>query len=188
MINNKADLDAIEFRENLDYDLLSHKILGILIRQRINVEIYHKERNVVLGVEYEELKKELDITKEEMFIVTSKLREELEIEPYRVDFEGYFAKPKAVYSYVSRKYLKKTRNEKRENIKYYLQIVIPVVSLLIAFLAITLNILQWQSNKKKSEQEIILNTELEKLNIRLDYLEEKTKNVDSVLLKIEQNP
>ncbi len=136
------NISEIEFREDLDYDFLRHRTLGVLIRKRIDVELYHKEKDIVLGVNHDELLKQLGVTKEELFIVTSKLREETEIEFYNDAFKGYFAKPKAIDAYISKKYLKRPRNEKRENVKYYFQIIVPIISLIVAAMSIGLNIYQ----------------------------------------------
>ena len=173
----------ISYREELDYESLRHKVLGILVKQRIDVEIYHVEKKNVLGVEFKDILKELNISREELFIVVAKLRSELEVDFYSVDFKGYFAKPKGVVSYFEKKYLKITRDETRGNIKFYIQSIIPAVALIIAGISIGLNIYQVSLNKEKQKDIENIEEQLESLSNRIYYLEEKTKNSENESLK-----
>jgi hypothetical protein len=180
------DTPAIDFRKDLNYDKLTHEALGFLITNRIEAEVYHKERKVFLAVKKNELAEKLNITKEELFVVTSNLKNELEIDTYDVDFFGYFAKPIAVNSYVSKKYLNKKRNEIRETYKYYVQIIAPVLASLIAILSITLNMYQWRYNTQQKVLKEEISKEQEYTRNQLNLLVEKTKKMDSVLLGIKK--
>ena len=180
------DTPAINFRKDLNYDKLTHQALGFLITNRIEAEVYHKERKVLLAVEKNMLAEKLNITKEELFVVTSNLKNELEIDTYDVDFFGYFAKPIAVNSYVSKKYLNKNKNEIRETRKYYMQIIAPILASLIAVLSITLNMYQWRYNTQQKVLKKEIGKEQEYTRNQLNLLVEKTKNMDSVLLGIKK--
>jgi hypothetical protein len=180
------DTPAINFRKNLNYDKLSHEALGFLITNRIEAEVYHKERKVFLAVEKNELAKKLNITKEELFVVTSNLKNELEIDTYDVYFFGYFAKPIAINSYVSKKYLNKKKNEIRETRKYYMQIIAPILASIIAILSISLNMYQWRYNTQQEVLKKEIGKEQEYTRSQLNLLVEKTKNMDSVLLGIKK--
>jgi hypothetical protein len=180
------DTPAINFRKDLNYDKLTHQALGFLITNRIEAEVYHKERKVLLAVEKNMLAEKLNITKEELFVVTSNLKNELEIDTYDVDFFGYFAKPIAVNSYVSKKYLNKKKNEIRETRKYYMQIIAPILASLIAVLSITLNMYQWRYNTQQKVLKKEIGKEQEYTRNQLNLLVEKTKNMDSVLLGIKK--
>lgn len=175
-------------RDSLDFDKLCHKALKILVNKRIETELYRKEKEIVFGVKREDLENELSLTKEELFVVTSILKEAKEIKVYNNDFLGYYAIQKGIYSYGDKKYLNKNQNKKRENIKYYVQVLIPIITSFIALGSILLNISQWKSSKAKSDTIMKLNKESEQVHIRLDSLEEKTKNIDSVFLVNGQNP
>jgi hypothetical protein len=183
---SEKDTSAINFRKDLNYDKLTHKALGFLITNRIKAEVYHKERKVLLAVEKNELAKKLNITKEELFVVTSNLKNELEIDTYDVDFFGYFAKPIAVNSYVSKKYLNKKKNEIRETRKYYMQIIAPILASIIAILSISLNMYQWRYNIKQLVIKEEMSKEQEYTRNQLNLLVEKTKNMDSVFLDIKK--
>jgi hypothetical protein len=180
------DTPAIKFRKDLNYDKLTHKALGFLITNRIEAEVYHKERKVLLAVEKNELAKKLNITKEELYVVTSNLKNELEIDTYDLDFFGYFAKPIAVNSYVSKKYLNKKRNETRETYKYYVQIIAPVLASIIAILSITLNMHQWQYNTQQKVLKEEIGKEQEYTRNQLNLWVKKDKNMDSVFLDIKK--
>jgi hypothetical protein len=103
-----------------------------------------------------------------------------------LDFFGYFAKPIAVNSYVSKKYLNKKRNEIRETYKYYVQIIAPVLASLIAILSITLNMYQWRYNTQQKVLKEEISKEQEYTRNQLNLLVEKTKKMDSVLLGIKK--
>jgi hypothetical protein len=185
-IMTDKDTPAINFRKDLNYDKLTHEALGFLIINRIESEVYHKERKVSLAVEKKELANKLNITEEELFVITSNLKNELEIDNYDIEFFGYFAKPIAVNSYISKKYLNKKRNETRETYKYYVQIIAPVLTSFIAILSITLNMYQWRYNTEQSVLKEETNKEQEYTRNQLNLLVEKTKNMDSVFLDIKK--
>jgi len=178
-----TDTPAINFRKNLDYQKLTHQTLGFLIENRIEAEVYHKNRKVNLAIKKKELVKKLNISKEELFVITSKLKHNLEIDTYDVEFFGYFAKPIAVNSYISKKYLNEKINKKRENIKYYVNIFSPILTAIIALLSISLNISQWQYNKLQKTLKNNKKIELEQTHKELNYLKGKTKNIESHNLK-----
>ena len=175
-----------EIKDNLEFDKLCHIALSILISKRIEAELYHKERKVCLAVSKEELCERLKINKEELFVVTSILKDAQEIDLYAMEFDGYFAKPKGIYSYGDKKYLKKRKLEKRENTKYYIQVIIPVATVIIAFLSIMLNISQWKYSTIQKTSEIELKKQMESIHKELNSLKESTKNKGIFSLKNEQ--
>ncbi|SFD74945.1 hypothetical protein SAMN04489722_1301 [Algibacter lectus] len=178
-----SEINKNVIRDKLNYDILTHNTLKILVQKRIECEVYHKERKVDLAVSRDVLCKKMSLNKDELFVVTSILKENKEIKKYDNEFFGYFAIQKGIFSYGENKYLNKEKNKKRENIKYYIQILIPVITSLIALASIILNISQWKYNTKQTTSKSIINKESEQGHTRLNFLEEKTKNVDSVLRK-----
>ena len=177
--------DEEEIRDDLNYNKLCHKVLRVLIKKRIECEIYHKERNVDLAINRDDLCKKTKLSKDELFVVTSILKENGEIKVYSNDFFGYYAIQKGIFSYGENKYLNKEKNKNRENTKYYVQIVIPIITSLIAFSSIILNISQWKYSQLQEHKEIEKKYIKERTHSELNYLENETKNKETDSLKTE---
>lgn len=59
-----------------------------------------------------------------------------EIAFYHIKFKGFIGTDIGIVSYTSKKYLERKKNNRRESIKFYLGVFIPLVSLLIALFSI----------------------------------------------------
>lgn len=138
----------------MNYNLKRHKLLEILAHQNLNVQL-EKPSYLTIGVSYEEICKDLDVTELELGFLTAELYDNKEIgyhDAYNV--EGLFAENKEITAYSNKKYLKLSRKGKIENIKDIIQIVIPVLSVVVAILALTLRLESINSENEKRFQKI----------------------------------
>src|SRR5574343_1232649 len=127
-----------------------HKLLELLSKHRNNVEL-NKAKYNAFGVTFEDIYKSLNCNDDELHIITSELYTSQEIGYHNAyDIIGLFAKEKGLSAFSNKKYLKLWWDNLFNISKNIVQIFIPILSLIIAYVALTTK----SSNlQKQSEKE-----------------------------------
>lgn len=160
----------------MNLELKRHKLLGILSKQRNDLELKKAEYNA-LGVTFEKIHKELNCNKDELKLITSELYTEDEIGYHDAyDIVGVFAKDKGLSAFANKKYYRIYWKRISDLTKNAVQIIIPILSLLIAFVALTSKI---ESLNKSTDNKI---DNLEKQVIELKT--ELNKTIKEIDLKV----
>ncbi|GAA4276000.1 hypothetical protein [Aquimarina mytili] len=110
--------------------------------------------------------------------ISSELYQNKEIGYYDYDFKGLYIEEKGVASYSNKKYYSLFINWITDSIKLGVQIFIPVLSLLIAYMALSLKL---KNTNIENERRII------HLENKLKYFEKQVKELDA-RLEASQNP
>ncbi len=156
-----------------DINRKRHKLLGILSIQRNNFNL-KKASNNTQAIDFETILKELNCNEDELQIITSELYSCDEIDDYTYSFKGLFAKKNGLTSFSNKKYVNIIRKNRIENAKSFVQIVIPIFSLIIAYVAITTKSENIQKQYGKELQEVKLLLIQHKARIKtLEYRIEK---------------
>ena len=154
----------------MNLELKRHKLLGILSKQRNDLELEKAEYNA-LGVAFEKIYTELNCNEDELKLITSELYTADEIgyhDAYNI--VGIFAKDNGLSAFANKKYSRIYWKRVSDLTKNAVQIIIPILSLLIAFIALTIKI---ESLNKSTDDKI---EKLEKQVIELKTELDKTKN------------
>lgn len=149
-----------------------HKLLELLSIQLNNFNL-KKSYNNTQAIDFETIYKELNCTEDELEIITSELYTCDEIDYYRNKFVGLFAKKNGLTAFSNEKYLNINRKNRIENIKSFVQIVIPVFALIVAILSFTMKFDNLKKQYKKELQEVKLL--LLKQQKRIEVLESNTE-------------
>lgn len=176
----------------MNVDSQRHKLLGILTKQRKNLELKKAEYNA-LGVPFDRIYKELDCNEDELHSITSDLYTSDEIgyhDAYNII--GIFAKENGVTAFVNKKYYYRVLDRRKERIKFFVQTVIPILALLVAILSLTA---KFENLKIQSDREIEkLENKLIKQKKQIDSIETvlriysiQNKNIDSLNSKISRS-
>ncbi|RPD93084.1 hypothetical protein EGM88_13620 [Aureibaculum marinum] len=154
----------------MNLELKRHKLLGILSKQRNDLELKKAEYNA-LGVPFEKIYSELNCNEDELKLITSELYTADEIGYHDAyDIVGIFAKDNGLSSFANKKYSRIYWKRVSDLTKNAVQIIIPILSLLIAFIALSIKI---ESLNKSTDNKI---DNLEKQVIELKSELDKTKN------------
>lgn len=154
----------------MNLELKRHKLLGILSKQRNDLELKKAEYNA-LGVPFEKIYSELNCNEDELKLITSELYTADEIGYHDAyDIVGIFAKDNGLSSFANKKYSRIYWKRVSDLTKNAVQIIIPILSLLIAFIALSIKI---ESLNKSTDNKI---DNLEKQVIELKSELNKTKN------------
>jgi len=157
----------------MNLELKRHKLLGILSKQRNDLELKKAEYNA-LGVPFEKIYAELNCNEDELKLITSELYSADEIGYHDAhNIVGVFAKDNGLSAFANKKYSRIYWKRISDLTKNAVQIVIPILSLLIAFIALTIKIETLNKSTENKidnleKQVIELKTELEqnKINIK----------------------
>ena len=152
-----------------------HKLLELLSKHRNNVEL-NKAKYNALGVSFEEIYKELKCNDDELHVITSELYTSDEIgyhDAYNII--GLFAKDKGLSAFSNRKYIKLWWDNLFNISKNIVQIFIPILSLIIAYVALTSKSNQFQKKSEKELQEV------------RELLLKQQKDIKSLEYRIEKN-
>ena len=140
----------------MNYKLKRHKLLKTLAPS--SLEMHAKK----LGVSFDDIYKILNISESDFHKIASRLYNEDEIKYTNVDHEGVYSTIKGLQSFTDKKYLNEFNQILTSNIKNAVQIIIPVLSLIVAvtvlFLKIdsaTLRLKESIDNEYKSEIELL---------------------------------
>ena len=135
-----------------------HLLLGILAREYANVK--HSEGSILDKiVEVSTILKKMNITHDEFVIMSTELLMKKEISYFEIDnyFDvlALYSEPDGITAYANEKYLKIARVQRREDIKFWAQLILPVLSFIIAAIALFLNIkTQTEIDTVKEKQKI----------------------------------
>jgi hypothetical protein len=153
----------------MNYNIKRHKLLEILTEQNLNVQL-DKPGFQILGISYDEIYKKLNITDFQLLELTSELYDNKEIGYHNAyEVEGLYAKNKGIAAYSNKKYLKLYKKSIVENVKDVIQIAIPVLSVIVAIVALTIKIETVNNQNEKRfndiEKKVNLNN-IKTMNIR----------------------
>lgn len=148
----------------MNRDIKRHKILEILSRQYLACEDGSQR---ILGVTFEKIANHVKCEEKSLQELSSVLYKNQEVGYHDAyDVIGMYAKESGVASYADKKYLKLAYKNKVDIIKDIIQIVIPVISLLVALGAIYFKA---DHLNKENDQKI------KKLEEKIQKLEDKQK-------------
>ena len=120
----------------------------------------------IIGLSYAEIDLLLKRNKKTRELVLSELEKSEEIVFYNLKEKGCFIEPKnGISAFTEKKYLRRNEDIIINWLKNIVQIFIPIASLIIAYLALTLKINTFQKSNSK---------EVEKLEMKIKSLEKKT--------------
>jgi hypothetical protein len=156
-------------------NLKRHKILEILSEQFIKVET--EDSSDPIGVSFEDLQAKLNCSKIELRRVSSTLYDNKEVDYMDIGLVGMFATEKGLSACSNDKYKRESNLRLKNNIKDLVQIVVPVLSLLIAFLALTFKI-----NKLNEQNE----KQLKELNQKLFLQDKKIKSLTKSIINVKR--
>jgi len=160
-----------------------HKTLELLSVSRIQFESGEMDSETKFGVSFEDLQSELNCDRKESELVFSTLYSNEEIEYTNVDVEGLISTRKGLTSFSEKKYLKENNKIIVNWFRNFVQIVIPILSLSIAFLALSIKIND--INSKTSKEIKAIELKLESIQNSINKSEMKTKNIQTDSLIIE---
>ncbi|SCZ01732.1 hypothetical protein [Flavobacterium caeni] len=154
----------------MNRDKKRHKILEILSKQFLACEA-GSER--ILGVKFEEITKYVGCDEKTLRELSSILYENKEIGYHDAHgVTGMYSKEAGVAAYSDRKYLRLAYKNKIDKVKDIIQIVIPIISLLIALAAIFFKV---ETFNRENEQKFkILEEKIKRLENKKSN---KTRNV-----------
>lgn len=161
----------------MNLDLKRHKLLELLSKQRNNVELDKAEYNA-LGVSFEKIYKKLNCNEDELKLITSELYTADEIgyhDTYNII--GLFAKDKGLSAFANKKYSRIFWKRIADLTKNAVQIIIPILSLLIAFFALTIKIETLNSETEDKIDKIEKEIDSLKSQILKNNLDLKNKNI-----------
>ncbi|GAL69085.1 hypothetical protein [Jejuia pallidilutea] len=150
-----------------------HKTLKLLSVSRIQFESGQSDSKTKFGMSFDELQKELKCDRTKCELIFSPLYSNEEIKYTNVDVEGLISTRKGLTAFSEKKYLKENDKIIVNWLRNFVQIVIPVLALLIAYVSLTtkLESLKTQSDK---ELQVVKKSMLEQKE-RIKELENKTK-------------
>ncbi|MCL5130533.1 hypothetical protein [Algibacter sp. L4_22] len=164
----------------MNLELKRHKLLGILSKQRNDLELKKAEYNA-LGVPFEKIYSELNCNEDELKLITSELYTADEIGYHNAyDIVGVFAKDNGLSAFANKKYSRIYWKRVSDLTKNAIQIIIPVLSLLIAFIALSIKI---ESLNKTTDNKLDnLEKQVIELKSELDKTKKKiiTKEIDTL--------
>ncbi len=151
--------EKIYFIENMNKK--RHKLLGVLAKEYANANTEGSILDVIVTVPT--ILKKLKISYDEFIFMSEELKASGEIKYFQVenhfDSPAFYIESKGITSYANRRYLRVEREELREDIKFWAQLILPVLSFLIAAIALYLN-MKTQSDintvKKSQKTENVL--------------------------------
>lgn len=167
-------------QQTMNDNLKRHKLLQILSEHFIKVET--EDISDPIGVSFDDLQSKLNCSKIELRRISSTLYDNKEVDYMDVGVVGMFATEKGLSAYSESKYLRESNLRLKNNIKDLIQIIIPVFSLIIAFLALTHKL--EKQNVENEKQLNLINLKVLLQGRKIDNLIESTKK-DTLKLKVE---
>ena len=149
----------------MNSNLLRHRILGILTKQYIISE----KSDEPLGVSFTVIESELKCTDVFLRQSISELYDNKEIGYHDTyDIIGVHATEKGVASFSNKKYLRIYWTSIKDSIKYWFQILVPVLSLLVALVAVSHDL------KKHNEE---TNIQLKEMKLQIELLQSQIEQI-----------
>lgn len=167
----------------MNIDAKRHKLLGILAKQRRDLELKKAEYNA-LGVSFDRIYKELNCDEDELHSITSDLYTSDEIGYHDAqNIVGVFCKDKGVTAFSNKKYLTRINERRKDLIKIILPILALVISLASLYFSNFSNIRKSRFESENNDLKNKLDTlQVQVNNLKLE-LEDKV-NTDSLNLNI----
>jgi len=156
----------------MNFNRQRHKVLKLLSVSRIQFDSGRRNIDFKLGVSFDDLQKELNCDLDTCELIYSTLYDEKEVEYTNTSVIGLILSQKGLKSYSEKKYLKENEKIIIDYFKNFVQIVIPILSLVIAILTIQLKIdtSNDKTNKKIENLQIQLNKQEQIINdLRHNY-------------------
>lgn len=148
----------------LRYNIKRHKTLELLSAKRILGE--SGQLNEPLGVKYEDIYSYLNCNEKEGVLIFSRLFLEKEIAYHNAyGVKGLCLTKEGLTAFSNKKYIHENYSIVTNFLKNIVQIFIPLASLVIAYLALTLR--QNEINDKHEKEKIILEKRLRDIEIQL---------------------
>ena len=149
---------------NIDYK--RHKLLGLLTKQRNDLELKKAEYNA-LGVPFDKIYKELDCDEDELQLITSELYTSDEIGYHDAhNIIGLFAKKNGKTAFSNNKYKRRISDRKKERVKFILPILAFVISLASLYFSNITNIRKSTFESENKE----LKDKIDRLEIQVNKL------------------
>jgi len=150
----------------MNFNRQRHKVLKLLSVSRIQFDSGRRNADFKLGISFDDLQKELKCDLDTCELIYSTLYNEKEVEYTNTAVVGLMSSQKGLKSYSEKKYLKENEKIILDYFKNFVQIVIPVLSLIIAIFAIQLKIetSNDKTNKKIENLQIQLNKQKQFIN------------------------
>ena len=143
-----------------------HFVLKKLSQKFIDNNENENNKADVVGLSFNEIDALLKVTKKKRELILSELDRCNEIVFYELEQKGFFIEPKIGLSALSeKKYLRKNEDIIIKWLKNIVQIFIPIASLLIAYLALTIKINS--NNNLNSKQMKIIEMKIKKIEKEL---------------------
>lgn len=157
----------------MNIDTKRHKLLGILVKRRFEVEL-KKVENDIIGISFDKVFQSLNCDEEQLKLITTDLYTSNEIEYHNAHgVIGLSATKRGGVAFANKKYLNRVYERRKEVVKFIVQTVIPILALVIAMLSLMLKFegLKIQSDKDLQE----LKTVIKQQESRINKLEEIPK-------------
>lgn len=131
----------------MNQDKKRHQLLKILSNERYGTSYDEKDSS---AVSFETIEKNLNLSRWELDKLTSELFLNEEIKYYQGQFLGLYVEREGFTAYTNKKYLKRNKSEQWNNIKNWIQTIVPVLSLLVALGALWFRweVTQTEANEK----------------------------------------
>ena len=160
----------------MNNNLNRHRLLKILSDQYIKANLGQGR----MGVSWDELAKKMGCSLEQLLEICATLFAEEEVDKHDAyDVKGIYAKMKGVSSYTNRKYKKENNKLIFDEIKNWVQILIPVLSLIVTLYVVI-------SSERRIETKNIefnkVNERLKSIEIYIKEIKLKTEKPDTVKL------
>jgi hypothetical protein len=167
----------------MNIDTKRHKLLGILTKQRKDLELKKAEYNA-LGVSFYKLYNELDCDEDELHSITSELYTSEEIGYHDAhNIVGLFAKDKGVTAFANKKYSNRIVERRKERVKFILPILAILISSASLYFSKFANIDEKQFYKVNKEMQMKIDTlefQVNKLKLKSYNNLNEYKNTDSL--------
>jgi hypothetical protein len=138
-----------KYIEYMNRNLKKHNLLKLLSEQSNK---FDNKTSLEYSVSCDLIYSKLNIDKSNLYYLISELTSSKEIDYFfwnDEDKKGLFATPEGVSSYSKNKYKNIFYSNLKNNLKDFVQIVIPILSLIIAYLAIQLKISEVNNYNQK---------------------------------------
>lgn len=152
------------------YNLTRHLLLKKLSEKYIATRDTKRDGADIIGLRLEEIDEILGNRKKDRDLIVSELGNCKEIHAFNIQGKGFFITPsEGLSAFSEEKYLKKNNDIILRWLKNFVQIFIPLVSLLIAVLALWLRINTTNETNRK---------EMERLELKMNGIEEKVNKIE----------
>jgi len=152
----------------MHFNITRHSLLKKFSKKFLdNQDIKSGDADIV-GLTLNEIDEFLQHKKDKRDLILSELYKSEEIVSFNLDEKGYFIEPyKGLSAIAEKKYLRKNHKIILDWLRNFVQIFIPVASLLIAFIALSINL------KERENETKILRNKLNIIENRVDSINSK---------------